>query len=195
MLNSELLAADYGPLKDLVAVAGAIMAAVAAIGFAWRGRARWEPSEEDVPAGAQKVGGLVAAIAIVLLWVEWNDPADAHALNALAIGLGIAAVLFLLIYSYLVGVQSYDEVKPDGSRKRIIGGFWMTSAAKQEHAAAGNISVQELLHRAGYDADRLWSRPSRQLAKTSFQIGYLGVTISGTVALAAVAIRIGLGNV
>jgi hypothetical protein len=36
------------------------------------------------------------------------------------------------------------------------------------------------------------TRPSRQLAKSAFQLGYLGLTISGTVALAAAAIRLGL---
>lgn len=52
--------------------------------------------------------------------------------------------------------------------------------------------MQRLLEGAAYEIDKVWSRPSRQLAKTSFVLAYLGLTISGTIALAAGAMRLGL---
>lgn len=187
-----MIGAEYGPFKDVVATAGSIMAAVGAIGLAWRGRANWEPSEEDVPRGAQKVGALVAAIAIALLWAEWRTAEHAGSLTTLAIVLGLCTIAFLLLYGYLVGLQTYEVVELNGKR-RIIGGFWLTSAATEARKSApGNVTVQKLLAGAAYDPDVLWSRPSRQLAKIAFQCGYLGLTISGTVALAAAAIRVGL---
>jgi hypothetical protein len=186
-----VLAVDYGPFKDIVAAAGAIMAMVGAIGLAWRGRSRWEPSEQDIPAGAQKVGGLVAGLLIVLLWVEWRNTDHTKALDRLIIALGIGTVILLLVYSYLVGAQSYDVIKTRTTR--IIGGFWLkpeARAARDKH----KITVQKLLAGSGYDPDKLWSRPSRQLAKSAFQLCYLGLTICGTVALAAAAIRVGLAT-
>jgi hypothetical protein len=40
----------------------------------FRGRAKWEPSEEDVSAGPQKVAALITAVGIVIIWVRINDP-------------------------------------------------------------------------------------------------------------------------
>jgi hypothetical protein len=190
-----MVAVDYGPLKDIVATGGSIMGAVGALGLAWRGRAKWEPSEQDIPSSAQKVGGLVAAVCIVLLWAEWRNADHAKSLDKLAIVLAISTILFSLLYGYLVGMQSYDVVelaKGQTRTRRIIGGFWLTPEARSAQASAGNVTVQALLAGAGYDPDQLWSRPSRQLAKLAFQLGYLGLVISGTVALAAISIRLGL---
>jgi hypothetical protein len=159
--------------------------------LAWRGRAKWEPSEEDIPAGLQKVGGLVAAVGIVLLWAEWRTPDHVKSLDVLAITLAACAIVSLLAYSYLVGSQSYDAVATTATT-RIIGGFWLTSTARKARQNAGNVTVQDLLAGAGYDPDKLWSRSSRQLAKLAFQVSYLGLTLSGTIALTAAAIRLGL---
>jgi hypothetical protein len=53
---------------QIVADAGALIAAAGAILVSWKGRARWEPWEEDVPKGPQQVAGLVTAVAIGVLW-------------------------------------------------------------------------------------------------------------------------------
>ena len=183
-------AKDYGPLKDIVALAGSIMAAGAAIALAFRGRARWEPSEQDIQAGAQKVGALVASVLIALMWVAWRDGKHNGTLVTVALVLLGATLLSLLLYGYLVGAQTYDVVTQDGTKK-VIGGFWLTAEAKEQRKAR-NLTIQRLLEGAAYDVDKLWSRPSRQLAKSSFLLGYLGLTICGTVALAAAAIRLGI---
>lgn len=184
-------AQDYGPLKEVVSLAGSIVAAGGAIRLAWRGRANWEPSEEDIPAGAQKVGGLIGAVLIALMFVNWSNEDDAGklvttALVALGLTLG-----FLILYGCLVGMQTYEVVGAEGTSKRIIGGFWLTKKARKIKAER-QVGVQRLLEGAAYEIDEVWSRPSRQLAKTSFVLGYLGLTIAGTIALAAGAIRLGL---
>jgi hypothetical protein len=61
---------EYGPLSDVVAAAGSIIAASGAIALAWRGRTKWEPSEQDLDKGPQKVGGLLAAVLISVLWFQ-----------------------------------------------------------------------------------------------------------------------------
>jgi hypothetical protein len=182
---------NYGSLSDVVSAAGSIIAAALAIAQGWRKRARFEPSEEDIPKAPERVGGLVTAVIIGILWLQTRFALDVGFLTKLAIALLIACVAFLCIYGFLVGMQSYEIIfapsrNTVGSRK-IIGGFWLRRHGKnmkrEEH-----ITTQELLAGAAYDPDKVWSRISRNLAKTAFVICYLGLTVSGTVALACVAI-------
>src|SRR2546425_915111 len=93
---------NYGPLANLVGTVGSIISAGAAIGLAWRGRTKWEPSEEDISKGPQKVAGLVAAVLIVLIWALLNDAAHISLLVRFAIGLALLCVLSLLVYGFLV---------------------------------------------------------------------------------------------
>jgi hypothetical protein len=72
--------ADYGPVGNLVATAGTLVAVVGALALAWRGRGRWEPSEEDISTGPQRVAGLVAVAGLVLLWVRYHNSPDAAGL-------------------------------------------------------------------------------------------------------------------
>ena len=40
---------DFGELSDLVKAVGLLVSAVLTIALAWRGRTRWEPSDQDLP--------------------------------------------------------------------------------------------------------------------------------------------------
>jgi len=186
---------DYGPLTNLVGTAGSIVAAGAAIALAWRGRTKWEPSEEDISRGPQKVGGLVAAVLIVLVWALLNDSAHFALLVRFAIGLASLCVLSLLIYGFLVATQTYYIVfapKPnETAKKNIIAGFWLTNEARKSRRK-NKVTTQVLLAGAAYDPDVLWSRASRALAKMFFTLFYLGLTVSGTLALTCAAIILGL---
>jgi hypothetical protein len=183
---------QYGVLSNVVATAGSIMAAGGAISLAWRGRIdRWEPSEQDVPNGAQKVGALVAAVLIGLVWAIERTPSHVNTLNTVVVGSLIATVVSLLLYGFLVGNQTYIRWEGTPNAYRLIGGFWTTSAARKIHRA-GNQPISEVFKGMAYEPDRVWPRPSRQLAKTCFVLLYMSLTVSGTLALAAVAIRLGV---
>lgn len=191
---TALVVAKYGALAPLVSSVGSLVAAAAAIGLAWRGRARWEPSEEDVAAGPQRVGGLVAAIAIALLWATANDSGSDPLLVGLAIALTTVAVLALLAYSYVISTQTYEVVvvqsrNADPKTQKIIGGFALTPNAKKV-AAERTVTTQEILRGSQYDVDRIWTRPSRAFAKLVFVACYLALTVSGTVAIACAAMLI-----
>jgi hypothetical protein len=186
---------DYGPLTNLVGTAGSIVAAGAAIALAWRGRTKWEPSEEDISKGPQKVGGLVAAVMIVLIWALLNDSAHFTFLVRCAIWLASLCVLSLLVYGFLAATQTYYVVvapNPNETvKKNIIAGFWLTNEAR-ESRRKNKVTTQVLLAGAAYDPDVLWSRASRGLAKMFFTLFYLGLTVTGTLALTCAAIILGL---
>jgi Ca2+/H+ antiporter len=190
-------ATEYGPLSNLVATAGAVIAAGAAIAFAWRGRMNWEPSEDDIPKGPQKVGGLIAAVTIVVIWSQYFEVSHLPQVKDIAwVLLGIT-VLSLLAYILLVTTQTYTKiVSPEANRtekRKIIGGFWLTTEAKRIKRQK-KVTVQELLKGAAYDEDKVWSRLSRALSKICFVLCYLGLTVCGTVALASAAMIVDLAN-
>src|SRR5690349_20284856 len=109
---------DYGVLKNVVAAAGSLLAATGALLLGWRGRGRWEPAEEDVPRGPQKVGSLLAALAIAVIWARYRHD-HPQTLTGLIIGFGVACLIALCAYSFLIGVYTYKDV---GNNRVVIGG-------------------------------------------------------------------------
>jgi len=185
-----LASTSYGGLSGLVSAAGSLIAAAGAITLSWKGRARWEPSEEDVPRAAQKVAGLLIAVLIVAIWYWLRTPAQAVAVTRLAIASAIACVSLLLFYGLLVAVLTYEStyVSRDGqpTSRKIIGGFWVTGRARDE--CRKGRTLQETLRRASYDPDVVWPRLGRALAKLCFSLCYIGMVTGGSVSLAAGAI-------
>jgi len=181
--------AGYGSLTGLVTTAGTLVSAALALGLTWKRRARWEPSEEDIPKGGQRVAGLLTAIATAIIWALLATPTYVPLLTKLAISFGAASAVFLLLYGYLVSSQTYIVLKSPKAdavaEEKIIGGFWLTAAASK---LSKKHTIQDLLKGAAYDPDKLWPRSSRALAKQTFVLGYLGLTVCGTIALTSAAV-------
>jgi len=124
-----------------------------------------------------------------------NDPTHDGFLVKLTIALAVGCLLFLCVYSFVIATQTYERVvipgpgKPPENRK-IIGGFVLTDEAKEVQKKE-RVPIQEVLMGATYDVDRVWTRPSRALARIVFLLCYLGLTVSGTVAIAGAAMLIG----
>jgi hypothetical protein len=175
--------------------ASTLLRLLPAIALGWRGRSKWEPSEEDLSKGPQKVGSLLAAVFIVAIWAQMNDQAHFAALTNLAISLGGIYLLFLPVYSSLISTQTYEIVVApnphDFVPQKISGGFWLTEEAKREKRK-NRVTTQDLLKGAHYNPDILWSRLSRGLAKLSFVISYILLTVCGTLALTCAAIILDL---
>src|SRR5260370_822681 len=124
MLLTFLSSEKYGPLTNLVGTVGSIVAAGAAITLAFRGRQKWEPSEEDISRGPQKVAGLLGAVMIVILWALLNDAGHFDLLVRIAVGLAVLCALSLLVYGLLVATQTYYVVlapRPNETVKRNMG--------------------------------------------------------------------------
>ena len=85
----------------------------------------------------------------------------------------------------------YQKVISRNRTIKIVGGLWKTNAARQSETR-NLVTTQELCAGAQYDVDRIWPRFSRGLSKTLFVLGYLGLTVAGTIALGCVSIIVGL---
>lgn len=194
----DVAANHYGVLQPVVSTAGSIMGAGVAIGLTFRKRAKWEPSEEDIRKGPERVGGLVGAILIAILYFETKNSSKSSGDHRLLIILAIAGVAVcvaaLLAYGFLTSLQTYTQVcAVNGviSNRKIIGGFALTPQAKENMGKARVPTVQQFFEGSAYDVDRVWTRTSRSWAKLLFVVFYLALTISGTVALASAAILLG----
>lgn len=194
---------EYGVLADLVSTAGSLIAAAGALALGFRGRTKWEPSEEDINRGPQKVTSLLVVVAIAVLWTQTRNPAYLPFLNILAFSLSGATIIALVIYGILTGTLTYDKkIVEDGQvvTKKIIGGFWLTKQAKRVLADKENekppkfLTKKQLLAGAEYDPEYVWSNFSRSLAKAAFVIFYLALTASGTIALACASIILGVSQ-
>jgi hypothetical protein len=184
---------NYGPFASLVGTAGSIIATGAALLLGFKGRARWEPSEEDVSKGPQRVGSLVGAVGIVLVWAN-SRPEDLLVLTHLAVWLLGITVASLLAYGLLNSTLIYHvEVAVDPTktaRHNIIGGFWFAKGISAKIRSEG-VTVQDFLKGTAYKTDVVWPRLSRGLAKQAFVLAYLLLTVCGTLALASASIITG----
>jgi hypothetical protein len=113
---------EYGPLADIVALAGCIMAAAVAVGLAWSRGAKWQPPEEELPGATAKFAALICGVIIAILYAIGRKELGATGLARVAgwsIGL---AVFALLVTTFLNTVYSYHG----RNASRVLGGFQLT---------------------------------------------------------------------
>jgi hypothetical protein len=168
----------YGPFAPIVSYAVSGLAAISAILFAWKHRARWEPSEEDVPAGGQKVAAVMALVALVYTLITVNRD-NVSKFLLVAVIVSVLLLLSLLIYIFLIATCTYDG----RGAKKVIGGLWTTDFAKREITANAAETVQGLFRREKFEKDRIWPRTSQAASKVLFVAAYVGMILSGTVAV------------
>jgi hypothetical protein len=190
MILGILMFTKFGPFSSLVATVGSIMAMGAAIALGWRGRARWEPDEEDIASAPQKVGSLVAACAIALIFFLMSTKEQVPALTRIAVYCLATTVASLLVYTMLVNGLIYEKVISREKTIKIIGGLWKTGTARKAQKKE-DVTTQELFAGAQYKPDKIWPRFARGLSKVLFLLGYFGLSVAGTVALGTVAVILG----
>jgi hypothetical protein len=189
---------DYGVFAKIVAVSGTILAAGSAIGLGWRRRAKWEPIEQDVPAGPQKVGSLVSAVSIALLFAFLNDLKYARTLGTTAAWCLGGTIVALVVYTLLFSIVYEKEAIAAGAqppktvRVKVIGGTWLTPVARAKLGFDGAETIQDLYDGAAYNKDRVWPKIAQQLAQALFILAYLGLVCAGTIALACASILVAL---
>ena len=188
-----MAAETQGVLADVVAIGGSAMSAGAGLLVAWRGkRFRLEPSLEDVPGAGEKVAALLASVSIALIYAALNDRSHASTLSVISLVCAVVAFAALLAYLYLIGSRGFDRYQGLPEQERIIGGFRLTSAARAAQSQKYVDSEQRLFEGLAYDPDSTWTRSSRALARTVCVATFVLLLVSGTIALGAAAIRLGL---
>lgn len=179
---------DPGPFAPLVGYVGAIIAAVFLIGSIWRGSlAAWQSPEENLPGTASKIVGVACGIGIVVLWV-YATPSTLPSVVRLAVVFGVLLIIFFLVYSFFIGALTYQKKiainNSHTNTEEIVGGLWLLKEAK-ESQKEHNVTTQTLLAGATYEPDKLWSRASRNTAKTLLVLLFLGIMISGTLGISS----------
>jgi hypothetical protein len=191
------LGADFGPLAGIVSGATAALAAAGAIGLAFKRRARWEPEESDLPQGPERVSGMIGAVAIAILWYRGYVLKALDGTIPLAIWSATLAVVALLVYVYLIVLQTFIRTvaisRTETKEVKVIGGFWLTQDGRVARRRK-RLPIQDIFKGMGYEPDRLWPRPARALAKIAFIVAYMTLTAAGTVALAAAGLLIATGT-
>jgi hypothetical protein len=184
---------EYGALGGIVAVAGSVMAAGGAITLAFKGRARWEPIEEDVPKAPAKIAGLATAVCIVLIFIAARKNPDTAWLGPLCLGFLVTALVGIFGYIWLVQVNTFTAQLATGRRKvasqKVIGGLWLTRQARAVlHQPDEPKTVQMIFAGSAYNKDLVWPRPSQAVAKLLFLISFLALQVFGSLSLASAAI-------
>lgn len=186
---------EYGSLAPLVKVVGWLVSASVAIGLSWRGRAKWEPVEEDVARGQAKVAGLLTAVGIAVIWSRLANPSHVDLITRMAMWFAAGAVLALLIYGLFISMWVYQRqvLNPQNEviEEKIIGGFALTAqarAVRRRQKTKQPVTVQELFAGAAYDPDKLWHRPVRAFSKLCFAICYMCLVVCGSIGISCAAI-------
>ncbi len=193
------MAAELGHFGPMIANGTTLVATVGSLFLLLKKRAKWEPAEEDVPKLAQSIAALLVAIVLAWLWFFQLTQGNSARSSLLAVAFWSVGLAFLsaIAYAMLVSVFTYERevaISPKRvARMKVIGGFFLRSEAKAAQAKA-KVTTQELFKGSGYDADKLWDRPNRSLAKASFLISYVGLVVCGTVALATAAMSLSLST-
>lgn len=186
---------DYGVFAQAVAAGGALIAAVTAFTLTWKGRAAWEPVEQDVPKTAQKFAGLITAIAVALLWhgFQRQQTITTSSIKEIAVLCATGAIASLVVYLLVVGLYIYERevaTSPTSWRvEKVIGGLWLEKSAR-DWIKKENSTVQRAFKAAQYEFERIWPRPARTMAKILFQLSYISLISFGTIALAAASLLI-----
>ena len=180
-----LVAADYGPLAKLVGLVFCASSAGWAILASFRGRAKWEPSQESLPNGPRRVAGAGTALFIIIIWVTLNKPEHVSVLIKLGVTTFALCVFFLLFYRFLIPVYTYTKLTITNKgtvETKVLGGLWRKKEAV-EGEKKQRVTTQKYFKGVAYEEDSVWPRPARELANTLFAIAYIGLTICGALAL------------
>jgi ABC-type uncharacterized transport system substrate-binding protein len=170
-------------IEQLAKIVATLLTIGSSITLAWKGRNKWEPSEQDLSNGAQRVSGLIIAVGVTILWVVYLDLKYFDLLVKATIIFVIFSVAFFLIYGILISTLTYEKK----GKVKIIGGYKLRPAAKKMLRSNGN-TIQDVFALFSFDTDKTWTRLSRALAKASFTICYLLFMLSGTLSISAAAV-------
>lgn len=175
----------YGVFAQLVAIAGSLASAAAAIRLAFMKRAKWQPPEEELHKSTLKFAGLFSMVVIAILFVfgaRWGQTV----LAVLALVLFVIALISLTLairtnikYSFY-----YPAARVEANRK--LGGSVLRDEAAKIQAEKG-LTEQQLFEDAQGDKDLVWTRDSQASVNIRGTLSFILLVGLGTCTLAAAA--------
>lgn len=183
------MAADLGPFAGLLGTAGCAISAGTALITTWSGGANWAPQDEGMLKGPGRIAGLTSTALVVILWVGTRPAGPYPYLPNLALVAAMLTIGAFLAYQFLTSTLTYDDRSYPKKPRKMIGGFRIKASAR--HAMAEqDKSPQQFLDGADYDPEEVWTPTSIAAARVALLLTYLLLLISGTVALASVALLV-----
>jgi hypothetical protein len=178
---------DYGVFANIVATAGTLAAAAAAITLAFQKRSRWQPPEESVPAGVSRVSALIAMIfiAIIYMFARSLGPGLLAILSVVCV---IAAVGALMVAIYVNTTFSF-HYPSDAEADRKLGGNILTEEAARIKKEK-QLTEKQLFIDAQGDKDLVWTKASQSSIQIKSALSFIGLIAFGTCALAAVSVLV-----
>jgi hypothetical protein len=153
--------------------AALLISVAAALLLSWRGRAKWEPSEEDIPGALNQLARLLTAVTMVVILTQLTSAPYTGRILPLLIGSLAGCLISFFIYAYLTGTHTYRS-----GEHRFIMGFRLRTNVKPEPGE----TIVEYARRIG-DPDKVWTAASRAWAKSLFALCYLGLNVLGSATL------------
>ena len=178
------------PLSDVVTNAGFAVAAATALGLGWMRRqgSKWAPPDEAVSRGTTKVGALVTAVLLVVMYAFLKQSGPSAILAALGVVFLVLAVGALLFTTYLMTAYGYEyqAVGWFGStvKRRHLGGKKLTEEAKNIKTKRG-VSVARLVFEAQDEMTLVFEPDSIAAVHTQALAAFLLLQSAGSLALGA----------
>jgi hypothetical protein len=178
-----LAVSEYGVFAPLVAIVTTVMAAGGAIILLWAGPLeKWRPADADLPGMAKRIIFLACSVVMVLLAIE-SKPESLAWMKRLAWALLGISIVLGIVYSALRYGLYHSKVNPNGrGRKPVLGGLWMTAAAKQSMKENNVTEVDNLLD-GSPGPQAIWSGTSRFSARILVLSLFIVFVVSATASL------------
>lgn len=179
----------FGVFANVVAIAGALAAAAAAISLAFLKNAKWRPPEEAIPAVVPRLSALASMIFIAIIYVFGAE------IGKLGLGIIAGILLALTIWCLTVAIHIntsfsfyYPRTKKDA---RKLGGSVLTDEAA---AIKGKekLTEQQLFEDAQGEKDLVWTRSSQSSIQIRAVLSFIGLIAFGTCALGAASMLVAL---
>jgi hypothetical protein len=177
--------------EQIVKGATAALAMIGALYAGFKGRAKWEPHDQDVPKGAQRFGSLGACVLVVLILYFFGSPKYAVVVAAIMVVVLIVGFLSYQTYQYLTSSLIYElekVTKGVSGRIKVLGGERQDLSVQAQKEIKRGATVQELVEGCGGDLEKIWPQESRAKTKQKYERSYTLMIICGTTALACVGI-------
>jgi hypothetical protein len=178
---------NYGVFAQIVAIAGSLASAAAAIRLAFMKRSKWQPPEESLPTAATRFATLIAMVIVALLYV--------FGARVGLVWLAIVTVVFLVtaIISLTLAIRTnikYSFYYPRRDEKsRKLGGEVLTEEAARIRQEKG-VTEQAMFEDAQGDKDLVWTKDSQASVNIRSTISFIFLIGFGTCTLAAAAMLV-----